>query len=161
MSRTALRHAAKSIALLAATFGLLGCGSAAPELPTPPPPSAATPATTTLGASKATAVEVCMPRGQRDYLARLRCSNGEAPSFDRAGSTGMRTPLPEPLAGESKEAHAKRALLEMETGDKDYHIVDLYRVRCGAESHAVYMDMYHCKAAAPTGAPAGFSIVPP
>ena len=48
----------------------------------------------------------------------------------------------------------------MKTDGKDYHIVDLYRVRCGAESHAVYMDMYHCKAAAPSVAPAGFSIVP-
>src|SRR5215217_6682079 len=29
-----------------------------------------------------------MPPGQRDYLARLRCSDGRAPLFEREGSFG-------------------------------------------------------------------------
>jgi hypothetical protein len=69
--------------------------------------------------SKANPVRVTMPQGQRLYLSRLRCSDGQAPQFFRAGNVG-----PGPFG----------------------NIVDLYKVTCpGAEPAAsdIYMDMYH------------------
>jgi hypothetical protein len=60
-----------------------------------------------------------MPVGERAYLARLRCSDGNAPAFERAGSVG---------AG----PYGK--------------IMDLYHLKCltGQPATAsVYMDMYH------------------
>ena len=57
------------------------------------------------------------PFGEREYLSRLRCPDGAAPSFSRNGSVG---------AGE------------------DGHILDLYSVICPSGFRAsVYMDMYH------------------
>ena len=57
------------------------------------------------------------PAGQRAYLARLRCADGTAPKFARAGNVG--------------------------DGPFGY-IVDLYRVTCaGAPPVDVHMDMYH------------------
>ena len=58
-----------------------------------------------------------MPQGQRAYLARLRCSTGEAPAFDRRGSVGV--------------------------GVFGF-TVDVYDVTCpGAKPIEVHMDMYH------------------
>lgn len=57
------------------------------------------------------------PQGQRAYLSRLRCEDGSAPSFDRAGNVG------EGVFG---------------------FIVDLYKVTCtGKATVEVYIDMYH------------------
>ena len=64
-------------------------------------------------------VRVARPQGQRLYLSRLRCSNGKAPEFYRAGNVG-----------------------EGPFGN----IVDLYIVTCrGGEpkQSEIYMDMYH------------------
>jgi hypothetical protein len=64
-------------------------------------------------------VRVNMPPGERDYLERLRCSDGNAPAFDRGGSVG--------------------------TGPFG-NILDVYGVRCLTGTPAtssVYMDMYH------------------
>lgn len=65
-------------------------------------------------------VRAQMPPGQRAYLARLRCSDGNAPDFYRIGNVG---------AGVYG------------------NIVDAYDVTCadGAtpEQTTVYMDMYH------------------
>ena len=64
-------------------------------------------------------VRANMPEGQRAYLARLRCSNGSAPEFFRAGSVG-------------EGPYGK--------------IMDLYELRCAAGEPAtasVYIDMYH------------------
>ena len=69
--------------------------------------------------SKANPVRVHMPPGERAYLERLRCSDGNAPAFHRAGSVG--------------------------TGPFG-NILDAYNVRCLAGMPArstVYMDMYH------------------
>lgn len=69
--------------------------------------------------SKANPVRTTMPQGQRLYLSRLRCSDGQAPQFYRAGNVG-----PGPFG----------------------NIVDLYKVTCpGAEPAAsdIHMDMYH------------------
>ena len=69
--------------------------------------------------SKANPVRVTSPQGQHRYLARLRCSDGKAPEFQRRGNVG-----PGPFG----------------------NIVDLYDVRCISGRPAtseVYMDMYH------------------
>jgi hypothetical protein len=71
-----------------------------------------------LGSAK-NPVRTTMPQGQRLYLSRLRCSDGKAPQYYRAGNVG---------AGPFG------------------NIVDLYKVSCpGAEplESDVYMDMYH------------------
>ena len=39
---------------------------------------------------KARAIDVCGPPGQRAYLTSLRCADGQAPTFDRAGNVGTR-----------------------------------------------------------------------
>ncbi|MCF8506457.1 MAG: hypothetical protein K9G59_16220 [Caulobacter sp.] len=79
-------------------------------------------------------VRVNMPAGQRAYLDRLRCSNGERPTYGRVGNFG---------AGVFGS------------------IIDGYRVVCPngglpAES-LIYMDMYHADHYE-TAAPAGFTI---
>lgn len=66
-------------------------------------------------------VRVSMPVGQRDYLSRLICENGEPVSaFSRGGSTGIG-----PYGS----------------------MLDVYTVVCdtheGAVEHSVYLDMYH------------------
>jgi hypothetical protein len=56
--------------------------------------------------------------GQRDYLARLRCKNGRAPEFERAGSIGL-------------GPYGK--------------ILDLYTLHCeNGPVQQVAMDLYHC-----------------
>lgn len=73
------------------------------------------------------------PEGERAYLARLRCADGNAPAFERLGSTGI---------GPYR------------------NILDLYTVQCaGAAPLSVYIDMYH-KHAEPAALP-GFTIVAP
>nr|WP_324257951.1 hypothetical protein [Cellvibrio fontiphilus] len=66
-------------------------------------------------------VRVAMPIGQRDYLARLVCENGERVSaFAREGSAGIG-----PYGS----------------------MMDVYTVLCdtyqGVVEHSVYLDMYH------------------
>lgn len=57
------------------------------------------------------------PRGERAYLSRLRCPDGERPTFARIGSFG-----PGPYG----------------------NIIDGYMVKCeGREEATVFMDMYH------------------
>lgn len=58
------------------------------------------------------------PQGQRDYLARLRCADGLAPSYQRVGSIGI-------------GPYGK--------------MLDGYTVQCrGEDPVTVTMDMYHC-----------------
>ena len=71
------------------------------------------------------------PAGQRAYLARLRCSDGRQPNFQRVFSAGMG-----PFG----------------------RIIDSYSVACGEERREVFLDMYHDHVeAAPIS---GFTIVP-
>lgn len=57
------------------------------------------------------------PPGERAYLLRLRCPEGRAPTFERAGSAGL-----SPYGS----------------------IMDVYHVACDAPPmHSVYIDMYH------------------
>jgi hypothetical protein len=70
------------------------------------------------------------PPGERAYLARLRCSDGTAPTFARRGNIGP--------------------------GIYGY-IVDLYEVNCSGTISEVRMDMYHLHVE--NQPVAGFSIV--
>jgi hypothetical protein len=81
-------------------------------------------------------VRVNMPRGQRSYLSRLRCEDGNMPQFQRGGSTGEG-----PFGA----------------------IVDVYDVDCGGAAPgkvAVYLDMYHPDHVEQRTVP-GFTIVAP
>ena len=80
-------------------------------------------------------IRVYMPPGERDYLSRLRCASGAAPTFQRIGSVGMG-----PYG----------------------QIVDAYQVDCVGSTPAssvLHIDMYH-PTHVETRAPAGFTIVP-
>lgn len=81
-------------------------------------------------------VRVGGPQGQRAYMARLRCSNGERPAI------GPRKPAGIGAFGT---------------------IVDLYPLDCGAAApggFGLVMDMYH-DGHRESRAPAGFTIVAP
>src|SRR5438094_10643033 len=62
-----------------ALLGLAGCAHAAAA---PSPPGFAR--------SKERAAEVCLPPGEKAYLAGLRCADGSAPGIRRMGSVGSR-----------------------------------------------------------------------
>jgi hypothetical protein len=72
------------------------------------------------------------PRGERQYLSRLRCPDGERPGFSRIGSFGVG-----PYG----------------------NILDGYRVKCaGRDEATVFMDMYHGGYVEKEAVP-GFTIV--
>lgn len=72
------------------------------------------------------------PKGERQYLNRLRCSDGKRPAYSRIGSFGLG-----PYG----------------------NILDGYRVKCeGGEEATVFMDMYH-EGYVETDAVPGFTIV--
>lgn len=80
-------------------------------------------------------VRVNMPEGERAYLARLRCGDGTAPAFQRAGNFG-------PGVFGS--------------------IIDGYEVACAAgepKPGMIFMDMYH-PGHDETAAPPGFTLAP-
>ena len=130
-----------------------------------PPATVATP----LGSTQLAAIEVCMPRGEREYLSRLRCEDGSPPLFARVGSYGSRNPLPEAKTGESGEEYAKRVSgsssalrgAPLKPGEVDYHVVDGYRLSCKGVQSMLFLDMYHCVGSSLSVSPAGFSIVQP
>jgi len=113
------------------------------------------------GLAKEQAVEVCKPRGEHEYLARLVCPNSAHPKFDRHGSFGERTPLPDDLSEDASNRLVEDMMgyKALRAGETDYHIVDGYDVVCGETTTRVYLDMYHCDAPRPTRAPTGFSIL--
>jgi len=85
--------------------------------------------------SEANPVRSAMPPGERAYIARLRCSDGNAPEIVSRGSTGVG-----PFG----------------------NILDNYSVRCVSGTPAtasIYMDMYHDHVE--TRAVPGFTIVAP
>lgn len=113
----------KQLLMAALVLALAACATAAP----PAGNGAA------LG-SQQNPIRVNMPAGEREYLSRLRCSDGAAPRFVRMGNAGVG------VFG---------------------NIVDVYDVRClGGEPRQseIWMDMYfpnHHE----TAAPPGFAIV--
>jgi hypothetical protein len=80
-------------------------------------------------------IRVNMPAGEREYLSRLRCSDGAAPQFRRIGNAGVGV---------------------------NGNIVDVYDVRCPngePRQSQIWMDMYY-PSHRENGAPPGFTIVP-
>jgi hypothetical protein len=131
-------------------FALLSCAIGAAMADDPPAP----------GQSRQTAIEVCKPAGQREYLSRLVCPDGAAPSFQRAGSFGMRNELPPDAGDKMLAAEIEKAMsfAPHAAGAPDYHVVDGYEVACGADKRMVYLDMYHCGRPAADNAPSGFTL---
>ncbi len=117
---------------------------------------------TGLGTSKATAIEVCGPAGERAYLSRLLCSDGSALQFKRIGSFGSRNKFPENLSAGQQTVLVERIMRgsPLQPGEQDYHVIDGYELVCGTTKHVVYLDMYHCHQAEPNQAPLGFTIRP-
>lgn len=86
--------------------------------------------------SKENPIRAQMPAGQRSYLARLRCSDGNPPSFERVGNFGPGIYM---------------------------SIIDGYAVQCASgvpEDQILYLDMYH-PGYEETRAPEGFGIDTP
>ncbi len=74
-----------------------------------------------------------MPPGERSYLSRLRCPDGAAPAYRRAGSAAE----PSPYGS----------------------IMDIYQVACGNNPPVtIFMDMYH-PGYVEKSAVSGFTIV--
>ena len=114
-------------------------------------------AASSLGRTKASAIEVCAPAGERAYLRCLVCADGTTLSFERSGSVGPRT---EPRTEEESRSALQQILPgPLDPAQPDFHIVDRYRVRCGEQVSALFFDMYHCGGASP-GVPDGFQAWP-
>jgi len=139
--------------LLSALVVLASCAA-----PGPTPTEA--PEDPDYGFTKAKAIEVCSPNGQREYLLSLACPSGEAPRFRRIGSLGPRVDPPPESTGRSLEQQVAEALRRttapLKPGEPDYHIVDGYAARCGDKEVTLVLDMYHCGQPSPTRAPKGF-----
>ena len=92
------------------------------------------------GLTKQTAIKVCDPGGERDYLSKLRCPGGGTPQFNRVGNVGPRNPGPG-----TNMALMINSKVVLPAGVIDEHIIDEYEVTCaGGVKTKVYMDMYHC-----------------
>ena len=79
-------------------------------------------------------VRAAMPAGQRAYLQRLRCGDGQAPKFSRRGNAGVG------VYG---------------------NFVDAFEVSCGGAAPreaVIFMDMYH-RGHVEARPPSGFTIV--
>lgn len=113
-----------------------------------------------LGESKQTAVEVCMPAGERAYISRLVCSNNQSPSFKRLGNVGERNSIPKDLSLEQEKVLLEKLInrTPLQPGEPDYHIIDAYELVCGEEKRVIYLDMYHCNQPTPAEAIRGFTI---
>ncbi len=104
----------------------------------------AAPAPRGFGRSKERAIEVCLPPGEKAYLAGLRCSDGARPVPSRVGSIGTRTQPPDP--------DDPRLLLQMDPerplqpGEPDFHIIDAIEAHCPGAVYTLFFDMYHCPA---------------
>ena len=108
-----------------------------------------------MGLSKERAVEVCLPPGEKAYMAALRCPGGDKPQPRRVGNVGIRTTPLDP--------NDPRTLLQMDPerplqpGEPDLHIVDAIEARCPGATYTIFFDMYHCPAA-DQPAPEGFTL---
>jgi hypothetical protein len=146
-----------AVLLLIASL-LAGCGTGGSRGRGPLPATAPVPSQSNIGLSRETAIEVCEPAGEQAYLARMRCSDGTVPSYQRSGSVGSRNTYDT----KAKEELARQQMLEgrpVAPGESDYHTVDLYEVTCSDKKYEIFLDMYHCGQPETKAAPAGFSIV--
>jgi hypothetical protein len=117
-------------------------------MPPPPPQDAGIsigggnlPTAAGRGGSPGAAVEVCRRPGAEQYLAQLRCSDGNAPIRLRRNNVGPRHDPPDdlPLDERTRAGDPDQA-----PGPVDYHIVDLFTLRCAQTEIPVYVDIYHC-----------------
>lgn len=166
-----LRRTAPVLAMCLASGLALAQQTPAPDpaqTPAPAPPAsstdasaAAAPAADAYGLSKAEAIEVCEPMGQRQYLARLLCPDRRHPEFARSGNVGPRQDIPEDASDEMLDTMMADMFKprKLQPGEPDYHIVDAYEVACGEQVTVLYLDMYHCAQDRPDRAPAGFTII--
>ncbi len=124
------------------------------------PTAQVAPSADPLGTTKAAAIEVCMPKGERAYLEGLQCDNGEIPRFERYGSVGPRTPYPATRSKKEQGNLTDRALNDqgLAPGEADIHVIDAYKLTCGQQEITLYLDMYHCNREPPKIAPAGFKL---
>jgi hypothetical protein len=130
------------------------------------PPTTQTSSSDPLGSSKATAIEVCMVQGEREYLSRLLCSSGQAAGFKRIGSFGNRTERPANMSDaefykQSAGSFPGLRGAPLKPGEVDYHIVDGYEIACGELRQKIYLDMYHCPGQSQSMAPLGFTLRAP
>jgi hypothetical protein len=142
------------MAAAVAAFALWGCATApSPQDSSAPPPPG-------FGETSDTAIEVCMPRGERAYLDLLQCSDGSPAAYRRVGNFGRRNNPPGNLSQEQQSELLLRTIggAPLRPGEQDYHVVDGYEVSCGAVKRMIYTDMYHCHQAPPTEAPRGFQL---
>jgi hypothetical protein len=92
--------------------------------------------------AKDRAVEVCLHLGEKQWLDRLRCADGERPQIEVMGSVGPRTTPLDP--------NDPRLLLQLDAelpiapGQPDLHMVQAVHARCGSKEYTLYIDMYHC-----------------
>lgn len=112
------------------------------------------------GRARERAIEVCDVQGQRAYLARLTCANGQPSEVRRIGSVGERTPLPENDTQLQVRQRLARYVQKqaLAAGEADHHFVDKYEVLCGEQRYFLFLDLYHCPAPRPQRAPRGFSL---
>jgi hypothetical protein len=108
------------------------------------------------GESRGAAIEVCQTAGERTYLSRLVCANGDGADFDRLGTPGTRHELPADQSVSEQISSSRRDPLS--PGEVDYHAVDAYEVSCGTSKRVLYLDMYHCHQPEPAQAPPGYSL---
>ena len=139
--------------MIAATTLLSSCTST---------PTLNEPDEASLGRSKLSPIEFCRISGKEEYLARLVCESGDPIEVGQRGNVGPRTETKSNATQEEVREMIRRNLLYSTpaTGEPDYHIVDVYPVKCGTRVRFVYLDMYHCDKPAPTNAPRGFKIRP-
>lgn len=112
------------------------------------------------GDTKATAIEVCRPAGQREYLSRLVCPNGAVPALRRAGSFGMRDELPPDASGAmlAEQIEKSMSFAPHVPGTPHHHVVDGFEVACGEDKRMIYLDMYHCEGKAQDAVPARLTL---
>lgn len=110
-----------------------------------------------LGLAKANAIEVCGPKGARDYLDRLRCPDDSKVRSQRTGNMGLRN---DPASAKEDEAAREQLMTvgPVPGGQRDFHLVDGYNAECPTFKKFLYLDPYHCPDPKYQDAPPGFSI---
>jgi len=164
----------KTVHLLALLASASACGPSAtpppkgptqPELGPPPaadagaepPAGAQAPQAVGPGMSPTSAIEVCMPEGERAYLSRLRCPGGKPPTV--LGRSPVALQQAAVGAGDVTESQGQRA---SEAGESRVRVVDRFDLDCGDASQSlfVFLDMYHCPAPPTSAAPRGLELSP-